>query len=332
VTTLARFSTPGRLPEPTEESADAWSAVVAKIFAPYLEDLPQFFDPTVEDTPEDATVAPVAWSAFPATVRNRSTSEEQRWAEADSDRSLQDEYCEWSVARNAEGKLTRVTFTTEVPEFWEHVAEDDSDKLLSVYRELVNPEVALDDLFDDSGRYFRTNRWNATTDGGVAHLIQDSNTLGAAVDLSARATVLRERDGRPVVNQQELVSCGGLGNPFRNSDPQIAAAINNVAASGAEITLQDPLGLYIDGFLTGGMATPDGEDPALYWTVERGDPDHVLRARYEVPEERGYVVGDITAAGRPLRFGGQLADRVEVRVTALAKAASHRPDRQPCEP
>jgi hypothetical protein len=80
------------------------------------------------------------------------------------------------------------------------------------------------------------------------HLAQANNTLGAAVDLAAKATILRERDGEPVTNQQVLVDCARLGNPFRNSDPQIAAAINNIAASGAEITLQDPPGLYIHGF------------------------------------------------------------------------------------
>jgi hypothetical protein len=79
------------------------------------------------------------------------------------------------------------------------------------------------------------------------------------------------------------------------------------------------------------MTTPDGEDPATFWTVERGDPEHLLRARYEVPAERGYTVGDVRIGDRPIRFGAQLADRVQVRLTALAKPGMHQPERRPCE-
>jgi hypothetical protein len=79
------------------------------------------------------------------------------------------------------------------------------------------------------------------------------------------------------------------------------------------------------------MATPDGDDPAAFWTIERGDADHALRARYEVPPGRGYTVGDITIEGRPIRFGAQLADRVAVRVRAVAKPGPHQPQRVSCE-
>lgn len=67
------------------------------------------------------------------------------------------------------------------------------------------------------------------------------------------------------------------------------------------------MSLYIDQLLIGGMETPDGEDPAAFWRL-----------------------GDITAAGRPIRFGAQLADRVNVRLTALVKPAGHQPERHPC--
>lgn len=53
------------------------------------------------------------------------------------------------------------------------------------------------------------------------------------------------------------------------------------------------------------------------WTVERGSDTHILRARYEVPEQLGYRVGDITINGEPVQFGAQLADRVTVRITAI---------------
>ena len=161
-------------------------------------------------------------------------------------------------------------------------------------------------------------------------MVQANNTLAAAVDLMAAATVLRQRDGIPVVAKQELARCAGLGDPFRNSDPQIAVIVNGAAREGDELTLQDPLGLYLDGLTTTGLQAPDGADPASFWTIERGDSEHAIRARYEVPADRDYVVGDITSDGRPIRFGAQLADLVRVRLTAVVKPASRTPRMRPC--
>jgi hypothetical protein len=331
VTILERFSTPARLPEPTVADADAWSSRVAALFAKYA-DLPQFYDPTAEETPEPPAIAEIVWSAFPARLRRETTSERERLSRADRARKQQDEYCEWSVERDANDNITRVTFTTEVREYFEHLAEQDPDRLVALYAELVDSdEVELDDLLAADGTYEPDNKWNHSTEGRLAHLRQDNNNLFAAIDLAARATVLRERDDEPVIDRQALVVCAGLGNEFRNSDPQIAWMVNDAAIAGAKLTLHDPIGLYIEGLLTAGMATPDDEDPAAFWTVERGDTEHTLRARYEVPEDRGYTVTDITSAGVPIRFGAQLADRVQVRIAAIGKPGTHQPVRQPCE-
>ena len=45
---------------------------------------------------------------------------------------LQDEYCEWSVTRNADGKITKVMFTTEGPEYWTYLAETQPETVLAV--------------------------------------------------------------------------------------------------------------------------------------------------------------------------------------------------------
>ncbi|SNS21014.1 hypothetical protein SAMN06893096_102517 [Geodermatophilus pulveris] len=326
---LTRYDTPARLPEPTDGHRDAWSSRVGGIVAALTAEHPQFFDPTAGEVGSDVQAPVVAWTAFPATLLEDATSEEQRWAAADASRDVQDEYCEWSVERDDEGVVTRVTFTTEVPEYFHHLARD-PDRLLATYRELVGPDVRPEDLVVD-GRYQPRNVHNRSTTGRLAHLVQDSNTLEAALRLAAQATVLREdADGHPVTSAMALVRCGRLGDHRRNSDPQIAAAVNDAAATGAEISLQDPVGIYIDRLVIGGMETPDHEDPGTFWTVERGDAQHVLRASYAVPPDRPYRVGDITVAGRPIRFGAQLADRVSVRLTALVRPADHRPERRPC--
>ena len=327
---LPRFDTPARLPEPSDADRAAWHQRVGRIVAREAREFPQFFDPTTTDVGNDVLVPAVSWIAFPATLLEGATSEEQRWGAADASRSVQDEYCEWGIERDLDGVLTRVTFTSEVPEYFEHLAERDEDRLLATYHELVGPHVKAEELVVD-GRYRRDNVHNDSTQGRPAHLVQATNTLGAAIVLAAQATVLRhDADGEPVTSAMALVRCGRLGEPRRNSDPQIAAAVNDAAATGAEISLQDPLGLYLDRLLIGGLERPDGGDPAEFWTIERGTPQHTLRASYAVPPERGFRLGDVTADGRPIEFGAQLADRVVVRLTALVRPAGHRPDRQPC--
>lgn len=320
---LPSFSTPGHV---SDAAPEAWHARVASEFGLHTGTFPQFYDPTSDDTPDNAQVAKLVWSAFPASLEG---SAQERLQKADGSRRHQDEYCEWAVERE-DDKVTRVTFTTEVPEYWQHLFETDQDALLALYRELVDAGVEPTDLVR-AGKYVGANDFNDSTTGRPAHLIQNSNSLHAAVVLAAEATILRmDANGVPVTERAQLVECGGLGNPFRNSDPQIAEAVNNAAAAGAEITLNDPVGLYIDGLTTGGMQTPDGTNPADFWTIERGDPEHVLRAAYEVPEDRDYVVGDVTINGDRIEFGGQLAQRVRVRLEAVVKPAAHRPARQRC--
>jgi hypothetical protein len=325
---LASFSTPARLPD---ANSDAWSDRVAGLLAPFVDgSLPQFYDPTKRNTPPGTPEPMISWVAFPAALRVTTPSAVERWRRADRNRRLQDEYCEWTVVRNAARKITRIVFTTELPEYWDHLFATDPNRVLRLYRRLVDPAVRLRDLRGPGGRYRRENRWNNSRPGRLVHLTQGANNLGAAIDLVARATVLRIKNGRPVTNQQELVRCAGLGNPLRNSDPQIASAVNVAAREGNEIALADPVGLHLGRPLTAGMVTPDGADAARFWRIERGDAEHTLRARFEVPPQRGYVVGDIEIGGRPIRFGGQVADRVQVWIKATVKQGNHQPTPKRC--
>jgi hypothetical protein len=324
---LARFRTPHGSPDPNPA---AWSRRVTDILAAYVDGaLPQFYDPTEKNTPANTPAPMVSWVAFPASLRLRPLSQAERLKLADDDRTLQDEYCEWTVTREA-GKITRVTFTTELPEYWEHLFDNAPQRLLQLYRRFVDPRVQLADLRRPNGKYKRENVWNTSKPGRLAHLMQGNNTLEAAVDLVARATVLRRKGGKLVTNQQELVRCAGLGNPFRHSDPQIASAVNIAAGQGNEIALADPPGLHLGRPLTAGMVTPDGADAAKFWKIERGDAEHTVRARFEVPPSRGYVVGDIEIGGQPIQHGGQIALRVQVWVKVLIKEGTHKPQPKRC--
>jgi hypothetical protein len=339
---LSRFDTPGRLEELSEDHRFAWSRKVAGMMAGMIDKFtgqpfPQFYNPTVDDTPSGLRPAAIAWPAFPARVQREEGPGAARWDRADSSRDEQDEYCEWSVERDDDGKISRITFTTEVPDYWEHVAQNAPDLLLELYHQFVDPRVERDDLFDDGGEYVGgrdddlRNQWNRSTEGRLAHLVQGSNKLSAAIDLVARATIMRMRqDGTPVTDRQELVRCAGLGEPLRNSDPQIAKIVNDAAALGDEITLLDPVGLYLDELQSAGMETPDGADAAEFWQVERGAPGHAVRASFAVPEDRDYVVGDININGLPITRGAQVADNVSVRIDAVVKPGDHQLVRRRC--
>ncbi|GAB7552250.1 hypothetical protein NRB_17520 [Novosphingobium sp. 11B] len=322
---MQRLDPPGHLDDFDEQQKDAWSAQIsawldrAQAGSPAENDGPrtQFFNPLHQPPGAGAQVAVISWNAFPRRVKSRSLSDRQRWRTADGDRNLQDEYCEWSVARDGAGRVVKVMFTCEGPEYWETLAELAPDKVLALYREHVSSAVTQADLFV-GGRYNPKNRFNNSTSAGAMHLIQAANTLTAEIELAAAATIRRIKDGRELTGAQELIDCSLYGNAGRNSDPFIGEQVNALARQRADITLNNPVGLYLHGFNPVGWATPDGTDPRDFWKVTRGQGGYAVRAVFEVPAAKGYTVGDITIAGKPLEFGAQIADFITIKLEGLA--------------
>ena len=325
-----RFNPPGNLDEMSEDSRASWDMRIRGFFDAEANEFPNFYNPT--STSEVGESHRVTWPATPGRLLSTRMSPEERWATADADRNQQDEYCEWSVARDEDGKILRVTFTTEVPEYFDVLLDTESDLALDLYGQMAGQAVPIDALRAHDGNVFvRQSAFNNSTDGPIVHLSQGNNFLSAAIILAAQATVLREVDGKLLSHPQTLVRCGNLGDDRRHSDPQIGAAVNGLVANGADVSLSDPAGLYLDGIVTAGFETRDDTDAQEFWRIERGDSDHAVRAVFEVPPEHGYLVGDITIGGRSIEFGAQLADRVQVRVEAVSKPSeSATPEPQPC--
>lgn len=330
-----RFSPPANLTELSEPSGLAWSKRVADIIEARTSAFPQFFNPLAgsegpgDEPPAVVAARPVTWPAFPA--RLRTIDDMERWQMADEDRDQQDEYCEWGVERSGD-EIVRVTFTTETPDYFDHLLEHDSELLRKHYKDFAGkaPEN-LEELKDGKGNFDPTNRFNRSDDGRLVHLSQEDNFLSAAVGLVAAATVLRQRaNGERVTAKDALVECGKFGNAARSSDPQIAVAVNQLVAEGKEISVADPAGLYIDEFIGAGLRAPDDAPASDFWQVKRGDADHTLRACFEVPAGRNYSVSEIELDGRKIVTGGQLADHVRVRVVALARPGAHEPVPRRC--
>ncbi|KAF8539080.1 hypothetical protein BDD12DRAFT_925380 [Trichophaea hybrida] len=245
------FSPPAYLTDLTEENAKRWSSEYVSKWDDRATSRPNVTQSYNEMTRREN----VTWMAFPNRVRVVTSGNQARWRVADSSRDQQDEYYEWSVTRNDEGKIVKVVFTCEGPEYWRALSELQPNTLLELYRQ-HNPgyDIKEEDLspgsgYDDNGRYIPNNKWNNTTTGSIMHLIRVSNTLQAQVNLGADATVLRkDSNGDPIDDTNRLTLCGRLGDPNRNSDPHIGSKINNLAKMGPLITIADPIGLYIHSF------------------------------------------------------------------------------------
>jgi hypothetical protein len=278
----------------------------------------RFYNPAKKDTAADVQTAEVSWTAFPRKVAVDSASDQARWQAADGSRNVQDEYCEWSITRDrTTKKISRVTFTSEGPEYWKFLAQVNPTKMLNLYRQFIDPQVKKEDLFVN-GQYRPANKWNNSTKNGAMHLIQGANTLGAEINIAVRSTIVRKIKGTVLTGEQDLINCSQYGDPERNSDPHIGAQINELARQKADICVANPVALYIRDLDTTGWDAPDGSDPKQFWNIVRGDAAHALRAVFEVPAARGFTVGDISINGQTIDFGAQIADFITIKVVGQA--------------
>lgn len=376
VARLGSYDPPGHLPDfdGIEGQRAQWSQAVSNWFdsaaarqASQLRGQPcQYFNQLTDPPAGPVLAQEIVWNGFPGTLRRR-WGRDRALLVADHVLPLslrmdgpatyfeggvwdrlyyrpQDEYCEWRVTRDERGRITRVTFTSEPPEYWQALHGDaldtdgdgvpdlqftgDRDRLVELYRTLVDDRVRYEDLvcpadlYSGGGLLYRKgdynpyNRWN-TTDG-IVHLTHPSNTLQAEIFLGGDATVLRKRGGRRTADSDTLIACAGYGGANRCSDPTIGGSVNHLAALGFGITLANPVGLYMDHLdMTGWTVGEEPIDPA-WFRLERGQPGLIERAVFAPPEGEARTVGDVRIGGVPIRHGGQLAECMTVKLIGLA--------------
>ena len=257
------------------------------------------------------------------------------------------EYCEWHVERDpTNGDILKITFTSEPPEYWMAMFGQSMDaggnlgddfkfpgspeRVLDLYRKLVSPQIVLEDLlvkkpFDGpaghykSGDYNPYNPWNTTR--GIVHLGAPPNTLPAEIKLGADATVLYGRsDVDPIVQPDALICAANFGGPNRNSDPTIGATVNALARLGAMVTIVNPVGLYMDHIDINGWELPKGIAPRDCISIVRGSPGHIERLDVAAPPDSGITLSDLVIGGVPLRYGGQIAECITVKLVGGAAA------------
>jgi hypothetical protein len=300
--------------------------------------LSQYVNPLKKDLAAPSATKEVTWLAFPLVLVAKHSGD-KKLARLDADRKpatgsarLHDEYCEWHVTIQ-NNKIVRVDFTCEGPEYWETLAHGypesvplnsrhfdalgNKNLVLALYQRFVSSNVQLPDLFPN-GKYDPLNKWN--TSHGAMHLTHSANSLQAEIALGADATVRRQRSGIEITDAKQLICCAKYGGAQRASDPTIGSDVNALARQDRFITLLNPVALYIKDLDTQGWTTPDGTNAKNFWKIVRGTPGNGLRAVFEVPPDKAYTVSDIKIGGVPIQFGGQIAERITMKLTGIASA------------
>ncbi|MDP9423738.1 MAG: hypothetical protein M3Q19_13070 [Pseudomonadota bacterium] len=331
-----------------------------------------YADPTQTELPAAAeTVAVQAWNAFPRAVKRQAPWNEFDPDPIDSDgsyravehlgdedhrpgifvdskqgilslpvRDRQDEYLEWAVQRNPDGRITKVTFVAEGYDYFSALFDADEQKCVELYRELTGVgTITADDIRARYGVYRQydegggeqvarpgglnpRNQFNINP--GIVHLSHRANSLGAEVNLAGVSALARKKgDGSTLdgANPEQLLCCNRGGEPNRNSDPLISAQAYAQILEHYRYTLANPVGLYIAD-IADGLLLPDNKTrvPRDWWTVIRGHDlwsggsSRVLRLELEVPASENLTVSDLLVGGNPVIFAGQIAELLSVHL------------------
>lgn len=326
------YSLPGKLNEVDAAALEAWNEYLSLRFDEEVanaraETRPAsarawFFNPIAE--PSGDAEKSIAWTAFPKEVSDMAPTPRKAWEFADASRDVQSEYCEWEVARDNGGRVVRATFTSEPFEYYDFLFRNAEEVLLGLYRRFVSPSVRLADLDDGQGGYDPRNKWNLPRNarGALMHMAQGNNSLQAAMNLAAVASWPRKtQTGAPITDEQQLIACRRFGVAGRHSDPHIGAQVNALVRAGNEVSLADPVGLYIDSVDMSDWETPDGSDVRSLLRITRGSEEFKMRVVFEAPKNAGFALGDVRIGGELIQFGGQIADKVRVRLRGRARPA-----------
>ncbi len=342
------YNEPGNSNDLSQELRDKWIAAQSKLFddgvdAARNEVSPRsrrawYFNP-IKNAPGDVVVADIRWTAFPRRLTTRFGSKMAAWREGDKTRNNHEEYCEWEVVRDPNSKaVIRVTFTTEVPEYYSFLYKNDKKLLVDLYQRHVSPDVKLQDLEGlQAGKkvYNPTNIWNYPENQGkrgvLMHMGYQPNTLSAAIILAAEATwPSKDNSGNIITDEQGLIDCRGYGERERHSDPHIGAQINSLTRAGNEVSFDGPAGLYIDTIDLSDFEVPNGVKKEDLFRVVRGDDKFKMRVVFEAPKDSGFNLSDVRVGGDKINFGGQIAEKISIRVRGIARKADKAPPTISC--
>ncbi|WP_416666012.1 hypothetical protein [Egbenema bharatensis] len=267
------------------------------------------------------------WRAFPITA---SASDD----EIDQDRlRWQDEYVEWRVEKSATGQVTKVTFTTEFPEYYQALARISVDALIAGIQDTIpEAEPTLEELFGSGfnpeiangearaqqfRRHLPNNPWN-NGEKGILCLTQRFNTVNALFHLVDQCAIARA--GIP--SGSVCGAVGGACGAGRNSDPVICQAAQNTVRASRALSLVDPAGIWIKELT--GLWRIDGDVVDIndstqnqgVWVISRKGRRAVL----------DLTKAEVTLGGDRITSGAEVANDLQVAADVISAPESSLPD------
>lgn len=262
-------------------------------------------------------ISEISWIAFPKLVN-------QPFNLIDKDRfKYQDEYVEWHTTTK-DNKVTRITFTTEFPEYYQSLATIGVDGLIAAIQNTIqgaNPTI--EELFgrefnpktaspQERSNKFRkniqSNPWN-NGQKGILCLTQNTNTAEALFGLMGFCAELKS-------NLPPSEVCGNVGGacvPGRNSDPAVCQAAQNLVRNAHCLSLQDPFGIKIlklEGIWKIGGKEIDINNPKEnlgVWSISRNGRRAVLD-----------VSKGVTIENTTITSGAQVATKLRVSAAVIS--------------
>jgi len=282
------------------------------------------------------SIAEILWISFPRTANALDHDiDENRFSGGPNGGGFQDEYVEWRVENGTNGNTTRITFTTEFPEYFEALAGMSEAALVAGIKDLMpgatpTTEELFGTRFDPrSGtktarqrqfiRHLPRNPWQ-NGQKGILCLQQRFNTLNALFNLVGECAVLLP--GSPV-SACENASPGACG-PDRNSDPKVCTAAQEVRRADRVLTLADPAGIRV--IELGGNWKFDGQQIDIndagehhdVWKISRNGRRATLNVTPLLTLDDDPIVSG-TQVSRVLRVGAQVVSALETDVPAWAR-------------
>jgi hypothetical protein len=311
--TSFRFSTPGNLKDVGDESAfyDQWHHKVSKfvVEATEVSGRGAYINPALRNQRRDHERA-ITWTGLSRPLLQDHRDDRRKAYELAENRDAQIEYLEWHVEKKND-KISRVTFTTETPEYWNLLAELHPEVVLGLYQRYVSTDVTHKDLFSENDTYFPKNKWNTTH--GIMHYVMRINSMNDLLGVSQE------------IEPSQHAHDGFDALPYSRAtgaDARINFDIWAMSRQGLQVSADNPPGLYMLGWDDSGWTKPNGDPVDDYWQVDRGVRGAALRVTYEVPEGAGFQVGDILIGGRPIEFGGHIAEHITMSAHVVSGATA----------
>lgn len=214
-----------------------------------------------------------------------------------------EEYLEWRSVRQADGKLLRLEFTTETPDYWAKLARYEPQKVVELaarfagepvdrvdIKELfgVSDPFSIDPFSPDGDRleaaYRRQNYASqakpprgAYNNGvkAILHMANGVNSTAAAVALAVFAAYPHGKHAAghdtPLSGPEAIEATPQQAVNCRNSDPTIVGVVLSTVFARSKVALMDPFGIYIISSPEAGLSLADGSPvPSSWFSMQRG--------------------------------------------------------------